>query len=73
MDSGGLEEGEDLEDDFDFSKPLSTGQVLWLMDELMCREVWKACRLIPIMLNMIEGGMASRLSSVSDTFHLAPR
>jgi Mak10 subunit, NatC N(alpha)-terminal acetyltransferase len=39
MDSGCLEEGEDLEDDFDFSKPLSAGQVVCLMDDLMCREV----------------------------------
>lgn len=39
MDSGCLEEGEDLEHDFDFSKPLSAGQVVSLMDDLMCREV----------------------------------
>jgi N-alpha-acetyltransferase 35, NatC auxiliary subunit len=39
MDSGFLEEGENLEDDFDFSHPLTSEQVLWLMDELVCREV----------------------------------
>ena len=39
MDSGCLEEGEDLEDQFDFNKPLSEQQLIWLMDELTCREV----------------------------------
>lgn len=39
MDSGCLEDGEDLEDDFDFSAPLSASQIIWLMDELICREV----------------------------------
>jgi hypothetical protein len=39
MDSGFLEDGEDLEDDFDFSHPFTSEQVVWLMDELVCREV----------------------------------
>lgn len=39
MDSGCLEEGEDPDDDFDFSRPLSEQQLVWLMDELTCREV----------------------------------
>ena len=38
MDSGYLEEGEDAEDEFDFAKPLSAPQIVWLMDELICRE-----------------------------------
>jgi Mak10 subunit, NatC N(alpha)-terminal acetyltransferase len=71
MDSGCLEEEEALEDDFDFTKPLSAGQVLWLMDELTCREVQKAYRSGPFVLTMIEGSMASRLSLISDTFHVA--
>ncbi len=39
MDSGCFEEGEDLDGDFDFAKPLSEQQIIWLMDELTCREV----------------------------------
>lgn len=39
MDSGALEEGEDLEDDFDVSQPLSPEQVMWIIDQLVYREV----------------------------------
>lgn len=39
MDSGALGPGEDLEDDFEPSQPLSAAQVIWIIDELMCREV----------------------------------
>jgi N-alpha-acetyltransferase 35, NatC auxiliary subunit len=39
MDSGALEEGEDLEDDFDVSQPLYSQQAIWIIDELICREV----------------------------------
>ena len=39
MDSGVLEEGDDLEDDFDFEQPLEAAEVVWIMDELLCREV----------------------------------
>lgn len=39
MDSGALEEGEDLEDDFDVSQPLSPEQVIWIIDQLIYREV----------------------------------
>lgn len=39
MDSGALEDGEDLVDDFDVSQPLSNEQVIWIMDQLLCREV----------------------------------
>lgn len=39
MDSGALEDGEDLEDDFDVSQPLSPEQLIWIIDQLVCREV----------------------------------
>lgn len=39
MDSGHLEEGEDLEDDYDVSQSLLSEQVIWMMDELFCHEV----------------------------------
>lgn len=39
MDSGAHAEGEDLDDDFDVAQPLSPEQAVWVMDQLMCREV----------------------------------
>jgi Mak10 subunit, NatC N(alpha)-terminal acetyltransferase len=39
MDSGCLEEGEDLEDDYDFDEPLSPSQVFAIMVHLIYREV----------------------------------
>lgn len=38
MDSGALEEGDDLEDDFDFLKALTPAQTVWIIDQLLCRE-----------------------------------
>jgi hypothetical protein len=38
MDSGCLEEGEDLEDEYDFEKPLSPTQVFSIMVCLIYRE-----------------------------------
>jgi hypothetical protein len=39
MDSGALEEGDALDDDFDVAQPLSPEQAVWIIDQLMCREV----------------------------------
>jgi hypothetical protein len=39
MDGGSLANGEDLEDDFDVFQQLSPEQVIWIIDELVCREV----------------------------------
>lgn len=39
MDSGHLEEGETLEDDFDVAQALSPEQIIWMMDELFSHEV----------------------------------
>ena len=39
MDSGALEEGEDLEDDFDVSQALPPEEVIWIIDQLIYREV----------------------------------
>jgi N-alpha-acetyltransferase 35, NatC auxiliary subunit len=38
MDSGALEEGDDLDDDFDFLEPLTPQQAIWIIDQLLCRE-----------------------------------
>jgi hypothetical protein len=39
MDSGHLEEGETLEDDYDAAQSLSPEQTIWMMDELFSHEV----------------------------------
>jgi N-alpha-acetyltransferase 35, NatC auxiliary subunit len=39
MDSGHLEEGETLEDDYDVAQSLSPEQTIWMMDELFSHEV----------------------------------
>lgn len=39
MDSGCLEEGEEMDDQLDLSTPSCGEEAIWLMDELMYREV----------------------------------
>lgn len=39
MDSGALEDGDDDSDEFDFERPLLPEEVMWVVDELICREV----------------------------------
>jgi N-alpha-acetyltransferase 35, NatC auxiliary subunit len=39
MDSGFLQEGESLQAEYDCASTLSPGEVVWLMDELICHEV----------------------------------
>lgn len=40
MDSGCVEEGESLDVDFDVCQPLSPNELIWLMDEMLSREVF---------------------------------
>lgn len=39
MDSGCVDDGESLDDDFDVCKLISPTEIIWLMDELLSREV----------------------------------
>jgi hypothetical protein len=39
MDSGVLEEGDALDDDIDVAQHLSPEEAVWVIDQLMCREV----------------------------------
>lgn len=71
MDSGCLEKGEDPDDDFDFSKPLSEQQVIWLMDELTCREVRMLPRTLSALLISPGGSMAQGVPSLSNSLHFA--
>lgn len=40
MDSGSVAFDPDNEIEFDFSTTISPEETIWLMDELLCREVW---------------------------------
>lgn len=39
MDSGHLEEGETLEDNYDYSKALLPEEIIGIIDQLLCHEV----------------------------------
>lgn len=40
MDSGYLAEGETMQDDYDFSKALLPEEIIGIIDQLLCHEVW---------------------------------
>jgi hypothetical protein len=40
MDSGSVAFDPDTDIEFDFSATISPEETIWLMDELLCREVW---------------------------------
>jgi N-alpha-acetyltransferase 35, NatC auxiliary subunit len=50
MDSGHLEEGETLEDDYDVAQCLSPEQTIWMMDELFSHEVSLGSRSVDTMV-----------------------
>ena len=39
MDSGYLNPGDTLEDDYDILQRLSAEQIIWIMDSMLCSEV----------------------------------
>jgi hypothetical protein len=40
MDSGYLEPGETMEDEYDFSEALLPEEIIGIIDQLLCHEVW---------------------------------
>jgi hypothetical protein len=40
MDSGHLEEGETMQDDYDFGKALLPEEIIGIIDQLLCHEVF---------------------------------
>ena len=76
MDSGYLAQGETLEDDYNVLRSLLPGEVVGIMDQMLCYEV--CLKLLPMSglrtyLILIIGcldGMAYGQSALSDTFHL---
>lgn len=69
MDSGCLEPGESLDQEFDMTEDILPEELIWLMDELLNREVRSNPPRHSFSLPDI-GGMVDGLPIVSDTFHL---
>jgi len=44
MDSGYLEPGETMEDEYDFSEALLPEEIIGIIDQLLCHEVWLSLR-----------------------------
>ena len=43
MDSGYLEPGETMDDDYDFSRVLLPAEIIGIIDQLLCHEVSETC------------------------------
>lgn len=69
MDSGCLEPGESLEDNFDMNRDFLPEELIWLMDELLNREVCDMIRIDSVAHN-ISGRMADGVSAISNTLHV---
>lgn len=71
MDSGALEPGETLDEDFDIEEDFLPEELIWLMDEMLNREVCpqlKHCSLF----SHLAGRLANGLPVVPNTIHLDP-
>lgn len=69
MDSGCLEPGESMDQEFNMEKELLPQELIWLMDELLNREVFRDDIQLLLRLHM-SGCLADGISSVSDCVHL---
>lgn len=72
MDSGHLEEGETLEEEYDVMRALQPKEVIGIMDQLLCLEVRKIqlYRRRSMMTRSCTGCLAHGLSSFADPFHV---
>lgn len=70
MDSGFLEPGETMDDDYDVLRDLSPEQVIGIMDQLLCHEV----RSLYLARGLADvewaGSMACRKSFAADSVHI---
>jgi len=69
MDSGFLAPGETMEDEYDFSQALLPEEVLGIIDQLLCHEVWIRVRGRASLSDVSTDGMAYRPSPFSDDFY----
>jgi len=71
MDSGALEPGDTLDDDFDMENDFLPEELIWLMDQMLNREVCCSCRCRSFRSRIV-GCLADGLPAVADTVHLSP-
>ena len=71
MDSGALEPGETLDDDFDMENDFLPEELIWLMDQMLNREVCCSCRCCSFR-SRPAGRLADGLSAVANVVHLSP-
>jgi hypothetical protein len=68
MDSGYLEPGESMEDEYDFSEALLPEEIIGIIDQLLCHEV--RCHLVCSWLVVnVTDGLAYGSSSLTDNLH----
>lgn len=69
MDSGALEPGETLDDEFDMEKEFLPEELIWLMDEMLNREVCYSALRAFLLLTLDEGRLVDGLSTLPNTVH----
>lgn len=70
MDSGCLGPGESLEDEFDVEKGILPQELIWLMDQMLNREVFAHCHCRSLLTR--PGRMVDGLPTVADFVHVGP-
>jgi Mak10 subunit, NatC N(alpha)-terminal acetyltransferase len=68
MDSGYLEEGETMQDDYDFSKALLPEEIIGIIDQLLCHEV-RGPILSKVKYLISSDGLAHGLPPLPNHFH----
>ena len=69
MDSGYLEPGETMDDDYDFTKPLLPEEILGIIDQLICHEVLPLDIYSIFYVNDILDGVAYGAPAGPDNLH----
>jgi hypothetical protein len=68
MDSGYLEPGETMEDDYDFGQTLLPEEIIGIIDQLLCHEVCNQICPMGNCTNLLDG-MAYGISTRSNNFY----
>ncbi len=72
MDSGYLEPGETMEDDYDFSQTLLPEEIIGIIDQLLCHEVCNQIYPMDTHNNLLDGmayGISTRSNNIYQLVH----
>jgi N-alpha-acetyltransferase 35, NatC auxiliary subunit len=72
MDSGYLKPGETMEDDYDFSQPLLPEEIIGIIDQLLCHEVFQDLQASQYAANLTDGmahGSSARPNDIHELVH----